>query len=122
MKTKITKQDRNKLRTPGYFIKRLKDNGYITLRMFQKYASSDPRKWTVLVDPGNFSGYITCFENKNEPGEILFQVDDGGRLFPPNFYIKTHSMEVVINNLIERGVVQSTEDSIFYKSKDEENK
>jgi len=122
MNIKTTKQDRNKLRTPSYFIKRLKDNGYITLRMFQKFAPSDPRKWTVLVDPGNFSVFITCYENKNEKGETLFQIDDGGRIFPTNFYIKTHSMEVVINNLIERGVVKSHKDSIFYKTKDEKNK
>ena len=47
----LTFQDKNKLKTPGYFIKRLKDNGIITLRVFQKYSVIDPRKWTVMVDP-----------------------------------------------------------------------
>ena len=33
---------KNKLRTPGYFIKRLKDNGFVTFRMFDKYNIADP--------------------------------------------------------------------------------
>ena len=47
--TNINKK--NKLKTAGYFIKRLKDNGFVTLRIFDKYSEADPRKWTVLVDP-----------------------------------------------------------------------
>ena len=49
---------KNKLRTPGYFIKRLKDNGFVTFRIFNKYNIADPRKWTVLVDPGGASVFI----------------------------------------------------------------
>lgn len=116
MKQRLTKQDRNKLRTPAYFIKRLKDNGFITWRIFQKYALSDPRKWTVLIDPGNTSVFVTCYENKNNHGEILFHIDDGGRIFPSNFYINTHSMEVLITHLITSGVNRSSEGDVFHKT------
>ena len=56
-------QSKNKIQTPGYFIKRLKDNDFVVLRVFDKYSETDPRKWTVLVDPSGASVYITCFEN-----------------------------------------------------------
>ena len=32
-------QKKNKLKTPGYFIKRLKDNDFVTLRIFDKYSN-----------------------------------------------------------------------------------
>lgn len=115
--TNITRSDRNKLVTPGYFIKRLRDNKFITLRVFQKYNIADPRKWTVLVDPGNTSLFITCYENKTCDGEIMFEFDDGGRLFPRSFFIKTHSIEIIIQKLVERGVVFNDTNSIFYKQK-----
>ena len=35
-------QSKNKLQTPGYFIKRLKDNDLVVLRIFDKYSDSDP--------------------------------------------------------------------------------
>lgn len=111
-----TKTERNRLKTPGYFIKRLRDNKFITLRVFQKYSFNDPRKWTVLVDPGNTSLYITCYENKENNNEVMFEFDDGGRLFPRNWYIKTHSIEIIIQKLIEKGVTFNDTTSIFYKS------
>ena len=67
----INQQKKNKLKTPGYFIKRLKDNDFVTLRIFDKYSDSDPRKWTVLVDPKGSSVYIegqlqtNSYEDKN---------------------------------------------------------
>ena len=68
----IMQNKKNKLKTAGYFIKRLKDNDFVTLRIFDKYSESDPRKWTVLVDPGGTSVFITCFENTPFKGEYLF--------------------------------------------------
>lgn len=115
--TVITKSDRNKLKTPGYFIKRLRDNKFITLRVFQAYNLADPRKWTVLVDPGNTSLYITCYENKDSNNDIMFEFDDGGRIFPNNFFIKTHSIEIIIQKLIERGVSFNDASSPFFKQK-----
>tara|TARA_E500000318_G_scaffold102829_1_gene107419 strand:+ start:1077 stop:1433 length:357 start_codon:yes stop_codon:yes gene_type:complete len=95
---------KNKIKTAGYFIKRLKDNGFVVFKMFNAYSSADPRRWTVLVDPGYHSVYITCFTNKNENGEVLFEFDDGGNNFNKGFYLKTNSIEVVINSLLEKGI------------------
>ena len=39
----------NRIDTPGYFIKRLRDKGYIVMRIFDKYAPEDSRKWTICV-------------------------------------------------------------------------
>ena len=85
--------------------------------MFQKYSITDPRKWTILVDPGNSSVYITCYENKDTANEILFEFNDGGRLFPHNHYIKTHSIEIIVRMLIEKGVTRDDNASTFYKDK-----
>jgi hypothetical protein len=111
----LTYQDKNKLKTSGYFIKRLKDNGIITLRIFQKYNIADPRKWTILVDPGVTSVYVTCYQNKECLNEIMFEVDDGGVRFPRNYFIKTHSIEVIVGYLLEKGVTQNDETNSFYK-------
>lgn len=111
----LTYQDKNKLKTPGYFIKRLKDNGIITLRIFQKYSIGDPRKWTLLADPGGASVYVTCYQNKDRLNEIMFEVDDGGVRFPRNYFIKTHSIEVIVEYLIEKGIHQHDVSNPFYK-------
>ena len=110
---KIRKQH-NKITTPGYFIKRLRDNKMCVIRIFQRYNKSDSRTWTVLVDPGNTSIYITCYENRTFNGEILFELNDGGVLFPKNFSLKTNSIEVVITFLLEKGVTQIEGDNKFY--------
>ena len=78
---------KNKIKTAGYFIKRLKDNGFVVLKIFNAYSNADPRRWSVLVDPGYHSVYITCFTNKEEPGEVLFEFDDGGINFNKGFYL-----------------------------------
>ncbi len=103
----MNKNARNKISTAGYFIKRLKDNGFITYRIFSSYAESDPRRWTILIEPGVSSVYVTCNENKGDFNEILFEINDGGRLFPKNFSIKTSSIEVIITTLLSRGVTPS---------------
>ena len=61
----------NKLKTAGYFIKRLKDNGFVVLKMFNAYSEADPRRWTVLVDPGVSSVYISCLQNKEDFNEFI---------------------------------------------------
>lgn len=101
----MSKYKSNKITTLGYFVKRLKDNKFIVFRVFNNYAKSDPRRWTVLLEPGNESIFITCFENKNSPGELLFDIDDGGRIFPINYSMKTDSIEVLIIHLLAKGVV-----------------
>lgn len=94
----------NKIKTAGYFIKRLKDSGFVVFKMFNAYSEIDPRRWTVLVDPGVSSVYITCYSNKNEINEILFEIDDGGNNFNKGTYLKTESVETLIRLLIEKGI------------------
>tara|TARA_R100000322_G_scaffold116630_1_gene74960 strand:+ start:55 stop:393 length:339 start_codon:yes stop_codon:yes gene_type:complete len=108
-------QKKNKLKTAGYFIKRLKDNDFVTLRIFDKYSESDPRKWTVLVDPGGASVYITCFENTPFKGEYLFSFNDGNQLFNNNFSLKTDSIEVVVSKLLRSGVQQKNKSNFLNK-------
>ncbi len=94
----------NKIKTAGYFIKRLKDSGFVVFKIFNAYSNIDPRRWTVLVDPGVASVYITCYSNKNEINEVLFEIDDGGNLFSKGTYFKTESIETLITLLINKGV------------------
>jgi hypothetical protein len=110
-----TEHKKNKLKTAGYFIKRLKDNDFVTLRIFDKYSESDPRKWTVLVDPGGISVYITCFENTPFKGEYLFSFNDGNQNFNNNFSLKTDSIEVVVSKLLRTGVHQKGKDGFLDK-------
>jgi hypothetical protein len=111
----VNQQKKNKLKTPGYFIKRLKDNDFVTLRIFDKYDTSDPRRWTVLVDPTGASVFITCFENMPFKGEYLFSFDDGNQCFKGNFSLKTDSIEVVVQRLLSAGVRQKDNDSFLNK-------
>ncbi len=98
------KKTNNKIKTAGYFIKRLKDCGFVVFKIFNAYSETDPRRWTVLVDPGVSSVYITCFTNKNEVNEVLFEIDDGGNKFQKGTYLKTESIEIVVSTLIEKGI------------------
>jgi hypothetical protein len=97
---------KNKISTPGYFLKRLKDNKFKTFKIFKEYAEHDPRRWTVLVDPGDASVFVTCYENQSFNGEVMFEFNDGGNKFPRNFSLKTNSIEVVVTKLLEAGVKQ----------------
>ena len=99
---------KNKLKTAGYFVKRLKDNGFVTLRIFDKYNDKDPRKWTVLVDPSGASVYITCFE-------YLFSFHDGNQNFKGNFSLKTDSIEVVVQRLLKNSVNQKADSNFLTK-------
>lgn len=94
----------NKIKTAGYFIKRLKDSGFVVFKIFNAYSNVDPRRWTVLIDPGVSSVYVTCYTNKNEINEVLFEIDDGGNRFNKGMYFKTESIETLVSLLIEKGV------------------
>lgn len=95
---------KNKLRTPSYFIKRLRENGFIVLKLFSVYGKHDARRWSVIINPSGESILCTCYANKNELGETLFEFDDGGVKIPKNFYIKTDSAEVIIKFLFDNGI------------------
>ena len=108
-------KQKNKITTCGYFLNRLRDSGFIAIRIFKEYGILDPRRWTIMVDPGFSSLLITCYENKDFQGDIVFEFNDGGNKFPKNYSIKTKSMEIIVTMLIERGILQKTTDSIFEK-------
>ena len=95
---------KNKLKTPSYFIKRLRDNGFIVLKLFTMYDKGDPRRWMVMVNPGERSVVITCYNNKEGFGDVVFEFNDGGVSMPKNVFINTSSIEVIIDFLITKGV------------------
>lgn len=115
-KVKQDKPAKNKITTLGYFTKRLRDSGFVVIRLFNAYPVSDPRKWTIMVDPGGHSLMITCYDNKEYYGDIAFELNDGGNRFVKNFFLKTSSMEIIVTTIIEKGIPQKSEDGVFLKS------
>lgn len=106
---------KNKISTLGYFLKRLRDCGFIAIKLYDKYSFQDPRKWMLMIDPGGRSVTITCYENKEFKGDVIFEINDGGSLFPKNYNLKTNSMEIIITTLLEKGVNQKAEGNDFIK-------
>ena len=95
----------NKVTTQSYFIKRLKDSGYMVYKIFDGYSEADPRNWTVMIDPGNASVFCTCYVNhKDLFGETFFEFYDGGQFIPEKFKLKTDSIEVIISYLVKYGI------------------
>jgi len=97
------KLSKNQIKTPSYFIKRLKDNGFVVFKLFGMYAKADPRRWTIIINPGESSTLVTCYQNKEAIDDFIFELNDGGRYIPKNFYLKTDSIEVVIEYLLTHG-------------------
>ena len=106
---------KNSISTQGYFIKRLRDSGFVVIKLFDKYPQHDPRKWTIMVDPENTSLLITCYQNKNFKGDLWFEFNDGGNRFPKNYNLATQSMEIIITTLIEKKISQLGENSSYIK-------
>lgn len=95
---------KNKITTCSYFIKRLRDSGYVADKVFNDFSHADPRSWVVVVDPNVASVLITCYNNHNELGEEYFEMHDGGQFIPDRFKIKTSSIEVIIEYLVKFGI------------------
>ena len=94
---------KNKVTTCGYFIKRLRDNGYTVNRIFDKYIPNDPRRWTIMIEPKNVALYITCYMNKDWNGDLMFELHNGNQF--KNLQLRTDSMEVIITKLIDKNIV-----------------
>jgi hypothetical protein len=94
----------NKLTTMGYFMKRLKDSGYVVDKVFNGYSMIDSRSWTVIVDPGCASVFITCYHNDPEIGRSYFEMYDGGKFVPGRVKLETSSIETFIGYLVKFGV------------------
>jgi len=114
---KLMRLSKNKIRTNGYFVKRLRDSGFVVLKIFNRYGKHDPRRWTVLVDPSGSSVFITCLTNKESLNDVIFEVHDSGVNFATNYSIQTDSIEVIINYLIKKGVSNvADKNSIYIKN------
>ena len=113
--------------TLSYFIKRLRDSGYVANELFTDYGEMDARRWTVVIDPGGASVFCTCIENRHELGEKYFEYWDGGQFFNSNKKFMTSSIEVLIEHLVESGVNRkvagygSVERTVFDDIEDEQN-
>lgn len=117
MKNENKNKTKNSIKTPSYFIKRLKDSGFIVWKLFDTYGIQDPRCWTLLIDPKGSSVFITCYLNKEFKGDVMFELNDGGQKFPKNFSIKTESLEVIITHLLNAGVRNNASNSPYWKDK-----
>ena len=95
----LSDMPKNSVTTQGYFVKRLRDNGFLTSRVYDRYSESDKRKWTVVINPGTDSVFITCIDNGDWPHKGMYHIDDGGAHFPPNLYINTFSVDVSYKHL-----------------------
>ncbi len=71
----------------------------------------------MLVDPGNTSIFVTCYNNKDFSNEVMFEFNDGGNFFPKNFSIKTESIEIIVQILVDKGIPTMSEDSPYFKPK-----
>lgn len=99
----------NNIKTQGYFIKRLKDSGYIVDKVFNNYNHLDARAWTVVIDPGGASIFCTCYINEHledgpQLGSSYFELFDGGRFIPGRFKVKTNSFEIIVEHLVKWGI------------------
>lgn len=97
----------NKVTTLGYTLKRLRDAGYVVDRLFTNYSETDPRSWTVVIDPGAASVFCTCYINDPYIGESYFELYDGNQYIPSRLKIKTSSFEVLIEQLTRLNILGS---------------
>jgi len=94
----------NKLTTMGYFIKRLRDSGYVVDRLYLNYSQTDPRSWSVVIDPRGASIFCTCYQNDPSLGSVYFEIYDGYQFIPSRFKIETSSIETFIEYLVKFGI------------------
>ena len=101
----------NKVTTPGYFLKRMKDCGVNADKLQINYTQLDPRAWTIIIDPGLANIFCTCYVNHNVPNNNYFELYDGGQFIPGKFSIKTDSIEVIINYLHKFNIINQSHNS-----------
>ena len=104
---------KNKIKNCSYFMKRLRDNNFVVWKIFGEYNIGDSRKWTILINPGMESVYVTCYVNNEYLDyQPSFSFNDDGARFKNNLKLQTSSMEVIITHLVEHGV---SPDSNLYR-------
>jgi hypothetical protein len=105
-----------KLTTMSYFMKRLRDNGYIVDRLFTGYSVVDSRAWSIIVDPGCASLIITCYQNDPELDRSYFELYDGGKFVPGRLKIETSSIETIIGYLVKFGINNKATQTSYIKN------
>lgn len=109
---------KNRITTLGYFKKRLRDNGFIVINIFNNYSTNDKRKWTIMVNPGNESLYITCEQEKDFDTPVFEFNDGGSKIKQLNLKLSTMSMEVIIEKLlITWKINNNNKNSPYFKTK-----
>jgi hypothetical protein len=98
----------NKPTTESYFVKRLRDSGYLVDRVPVKFGMQDPRSWMVVIDQGNASILATCYRNLDGPDSNYIEFYDGDQYIPKRFRLTTNSMETIIEWLNNFGIVNKT--------------
>jgi hypothetical protein len=91
---------KNKLFTLSYFRKRLKDAGFITKILDDRYSEIDKRYWTISIDK-NYRIHCTCFKFKTQDDEncYSFMFTDGKQKIKIDRTLTTSSMKVIIDFL-----------------------
>lgn len=85
-------------------MKRLRDSGYFVDRLFTGYSMVDSRTWSVIIDPGCASLFVTCYQNDPELGSSYFEMYDGGKFIPGRIKLETSSIETFISYLVKFGI------------------
>lgn len=98
----------NKITTLGYTLKRFRDCGYVVHKLFADYKETDPRAWTLLIEPGGTSVFCTCYINDPYIGETFFEIFDGNQYIPGRLKIQTSSFEVIVGHLMKYNIIPST--------------
>ena len=102
----------HKITTLGYFKKRMRDSGYVVDDLYRYYSQTDPRAWSVVIDPGVASVFCTCYHGANKDGykesgpmDTFFELYDGGQFIQNRLIIKTSSVEVILEYLNKYNIV-----------------
>jgi hypothetical protein len=97
----------NKITTLGYTLKRFRGCGYAVEKVFSDYAETDPRSWTIMINPGTSSVFCTCYVNDPYIGETFFELYDGNQYIPGRLRIKTSSFEILAEHLAKHNIYGS---------------
>jgi hypothetical protein len=113
---------KNKITTQGYFVRRLRDSGYVTSRVYDRYNETDARKWTVVIDPTGDSVMVTCWDNGEWPYRGLYEFADGGDKVPKGYHINTDSIDVILSHLNQFNISLSELNTFNGKSKQQRSR
>ena len=65
----------------------------------------------------NFKNIKDFIDFENGKAWVSFEFNDGGQNWPKNFFLKTKSVEVILYQLIEKGIASYNKDNPFFQEK-----